>query len=229
MKLSVMQKRSKLPQEAGGVPIKYKGQRWQVPRVLGRSILMPRRFGEQDEFFPLQGGRQFLFRQRVGKRPPRLFFAGMDEQHPFVTDLHLEEMPLFLRGRHPWGQFKQGGEAAFYQSLKSRLVRKLEKAFKIRSIRQGDWWALHLVWDVKRFCDAYEIHQGEKLVFKKVTGYRLYRTNHRFSGMMAKAGCYINGLWFRGFIVVGTIEARHHAPLRLSSFHLLVRSGRCGD
>lgn len=217
-----MQKRGTLPQTAGDVPIHYKGSRRTKPYLKERSIVLPQRFSRADELHELQGGRQLLFLQRVpGQRGPSLWFLGLDERHPFVTNLRFRN-----GGSTHWYDFKWGGgEAVFYRGLKPREIRDIERWSKQRAKRQGEWWFIKLPFSWAEIQNAHVIAHGLSLPICRINKKPVrYRSNHVLTGRYASPSGSIAGS-DTGLVVEGVLEAPHHATRVLKGPHLLVRRG----
>lgn len=181
----------------------------------GEHVVLPE--DREAEFFPLMNGEQFLFRNASDSRSrdTQYWFGGTDEQ-PFLVRL----------GDRPFPAFQQGGEVAFYASLKPDVVTKFEQAFGVVSRRQGDIFAVPVphTWDEFRkasllCCDSRREPQS-------VTYQSVFETRHKLKGLYAPS-MPVLGQWHT--LVEGVLKAPDHSPLTLKGPHLLVQAQNLFD
>src|SRR3989344_1302047 len=218
MKLMVLKKRGKLPQDAGGTPIMFTEGRHMRPRVSvsGRSILLPSPMG-RSEFFPLQNGQQFLFVRDLGKKTRNAWFAGMDEQYPFVT-------------RMPWRTFKvwkKRGEKAFYEEIRPSVITNIEELHTPRRAeRQGDMWLFPMPYSWDELLKSFLIVDGKSMTPRRAKKESVLDSRHCLTGRCVE-NVYFS--YTRCWLGEGVIEAPHHKPRVLKGPHLIARTWKCGD
>jgi len=127
---------------------------------------------------PLKDGEQCLAKMTFANGHSFVFF-GKDE-NPFLTAVTREAFNAFL----------EGGEEAFFQSLKPLLIIKAEEKLGATAIRQGDIWAVKVSDDWNADLETnlnklfnYRIHRKSE----NRERYSLYNTNHLFRGQLASA------------------------------------------
>lgn len=122
-------RRRGLPVKAGTATLK-----WFKPREVEKlprpwrsddSIFLP--YHEDVDFHILLNGQQFVWEDH---RYSQVFFGGTDES-PFLVQLH----PCYSMS-------ELGNQRTFFSSLKPDGIRSLEKHFRTKALRQGDWYAL---------------------------------------------------------------------------------------
>jgi len=195
---------AQLPERAGMVTLKP--TRGATPVRFGHTIQVP--VINKGSFTTLLNGEQFVVVVGAGDQAQGSF-GGTDEQ-PFLTGL-LEPA---------WRALEEGGEKAFYESLKPTLIQKLEAATGVPSSRQGDILAHRLDrdWqDITRFAT-----QGTPMTARDRA---LFGTNHLFTGEVARIQLFPDGSeGTTQLVVVGTITAPDHRPLILNTPHVITRA-----
>lgn len=211
MKLFEMKK--DLPATAGIAKIRYMPVH--VPMREGAVITLPNYC--EDEFFPLQQGRQFLFRKNG-----RCWFGGTDEL-PFLAEVRQEAFE----------DFKNDGEDGFYDSLRPDLIDEMESELDVETKRQGDIFALPLpLYSWKGFRDPIfrlvcgGVQPAEDDKGKVIETTNIFTTRH-----ILKDGRFHS--FQRGqtpvMIADGLLTAPDHEPLRLQGPHLLVQAQNLTD
>ncbi|MFC1686596.1 hypothetical protein ACFLZS_01550 [Patescibacteria group bacterium] len=160
------------------------------------EIILP--FHPEAEFYPLQEGRQFLYRTSGGN----VWFGGTDEQ-PFLTEL----IPKTLQ------VFKKHGEGEFYEYLKPYSIQQLEKILGIPSKRQGDIFAIPLERTWSEIKKELAILTGEEIEQELVKDYPVLGTRHQ----LAEAFVISTPRLF----AEGGMEAPDHESLILKGPHIL--------
>jgi hypothetical protein len=201
------------PKKAGVAEIQFEEYRIHV-ELIGNVIHLPS--WEENDFFRLKKGKQFLFVQKGTL--DSYWFGGTDE-NPFVVEITKEAFQAF----------EKGGEKAFYDFLKPEVIKKLEKKNKrVEAKRQGDIWAFPVPFvtlegleflDDMLDLDYYTFETDEKSV--SVLG-----TRHTIDGnYMDFEGSYRN---YRA-LAQGTLKSPNHKPLELETLHLLVQTNGLAD
>lgn len=218
-----------LPASAGGVKIVW------TDRNAGRTrdtIYLPR--GDTADFWPLLGGKQFLY--QVFHRPenvrlleegdsfgrtPRfmydtsVYFGGIDAA-PFLVKL--EDVII-----HQMKRERGSLEEQLFRLLKPEEVLKYEAATSRVASRQGDWFAVPFCAHkddiaLRHVCNAHKL----KLVAVPELGDSLYSTPHKmYDGWMTR------GDWGRDMpplIGQGVLKKNGHPDLVLATPHLLLRA-----
>jgi len=119
-----------LPKKAGIAVLRW-SKNVNRPSLSGKTIKLPSYNDVQ--FFPLLKGKQFLLETDDG-----VYFGGTDER-PFLVELE----DVVMNALHK-------SEEAFFNAIKPRDAKALEKAFGVTAVRQGDWFAvpIPLPWNV---------------------------------------------------------------------------------
>ena len=206
-----------LPRRAGVAQLQFgtKGTKRTPPFCSGTRIVLPA--DPEAEFFPLQDGQQFVYASKKSDEhynPRSICFGGTDGQYPFLTP---------ITGA-PFLDLLDRGERGFFRALKPERIAALEKMLQIPSQRQGDIWVIRVPvsWKDIRLASIMmgdgEAPEFGELTIRRVTGYRLFGTNHRLDGMCA-AESYGMLIFLRGIVT-----APHHAPLRLHGPHAVNRT-----
>lgn len=174
-----------------------------------------------DEFFPLQEGRQFLLRTNVSRGLAvryefHAFFGGTDEQ-PFLVRLN---------GR-PLSAFSEGGESAFYDALKPEIIKQLERLRKIPARRQGDFFAMPLGCSWDNIAWLQQLFSGDIITPTEVKELPVNETRHRFTGTFCKN---VHVRETHGLIVEGTLQAPDHAEMKLAGdVYFLIQAQNLAD
>lgn len=193
------------------------GKKYPQPYLKGNEIFLLS--CPSSEFYPLQKGRQFLFRCRVFPNNPfpNTWFGGTDEQAAFLSSLNTAG-----GGYSVFDVFQERGERVFYNSLRPPLLRYYEWKFRTRAQRQGDIYFLKIP-DWQKYRDALSLLFGLKLRLWSVKRVPIFGTRHRLSGRrtenFAIAGRARHGEFLVG---EGLLEAPNHAPRQLQGPHLII-------
>ena len=210
-------KMEKLPQSAGGVPIKWDSEVIR-PLIKEGSIFISD--VPNGEYYPLKNGEQLLYVDYF------TYFGGMDEKAPFMTRLDPRAFNIF----------RAKGEQAFYQCLKPRIIQQAEKAWGEEGTeRQGDIFVYPLPYPWKELSFRARMHE---LLWRcgLEEEVQIFGTRHTAQGNFPVIKVFIKELgeihsWprsrLRGSEVAvgeGTLRAPNHEPLVLKGSHLLARS-----
>lgn len=209
-----------LPKKAGIAELVwYAGEPAIGPCVKENQIFLAK--SEGSEFIELRDGSQFIFKTKED----RIYFCGTDGQTAFVVRLK------------PWimTHYAERGEEGFYDALKPKEIKVLERQHKTIPVRQGNWWAIRLpyTWnDIKTIYDMltswdFQIWKTSERFefgdFWKPGSYRLNNTRHVLHGMVAEINTGKN-CGRSCFIVEGVVEAPGYGPLQLIGPHALFQS-----
>jgi len=153
--------------------------------------------------------KQFLVRQ-VQNDNQTTFWGGYDGKHLFLTEI---ESWLF-------DTCKEKGFNAFYDALKPEKLKKLEKRFRVKSKRQGEFYFLPLPFKTleelsKVFFPIYNLQMGEyddePLSIEKVNRRQINTSRHFLTGRILHSSK--NPI--ENHIVTGTVTAPDHPHLKL--------------
>lgn len=191
-----------LPQKAGMALLKFQ-QYADTPHRSDSTIVLPN--NPEHEFFPLKQGAQFLFRQNStdynDKTTSKYWFGGT-EHSPFLVSLT----------KKPFEAFQEGGEAAFFDSLKPEVIKKCEELFGGGNyLRQGDIFAIPLPYTWQELNKISTLSSGQVCQGSQTTNEKLFGTRHVFAGICTK----FSVLGKNHFIGTGTLAAPDHPPLIL--------------
>ena len=157
-----------------------------------KEIALP--LDRRASYFPLQEGRQFLFRQNN-----RAWFGGTDEE-PFLVELEQAVANKFI-------EF-EGLENKFYNLLVPNEVFNLSDETSNKYKRQGDIFAV-------RFCgESYFEKRLASLLKTEVKSgeFNVLRTRHIGKGITISIGNSTTGM---SQLFKGRLEAPDHRPLLL--------------
>lgn len=212
---------SSLPSQAGSAELNWNKDAVE-PYRNGKRIDLPFK-PKIVEFFPLKQGEQFLFAYdspvglNRGQRNSQVFFGGTDEQ-PFFVRLQPKALENYL----------EGGEEAFFKSLKPDPITKLEEITGVSTRRQGDIFALPLNVDWSDFGLFHFMLRGEVAEPRHRDGFSVFGTRHVLNGLIAENGFSItHGLGTPGrnsLLAEGTIQAPDHESQKLHGVHLLLQA-----
>jgi len=129
--------------QVGPVQVEFKGSASGIRRT-GSTIFLPAG-PDFDGFHLLAGGTQFVAHYRV--RPAwdraQTYFGGMDES-PFLTALT----------EVPYKALLDGGEKAFFDSLKPDAIKTLQATYPASCVqRQGDIWSINIPHNWEHICN----------------------------------------------------------------------------
>ena len=215
LNLTSLQRRGVLPAFAGNAPLCFEGSR--KPHLRDQQIVLPRPT-KQQWFFQLQFGRQFVFVHTSKSKVRTLWFAGWDEQHPFVSELGVLAFPTISRAPRLLKILKTKGEKTFYEALKPCPIRRLERLYDRKARRQGDFWFFPLD------CSWTEFRQGYKLIgleneVEVAVERKLFGANHYLTGTFIKDVAI--GNWWRCWVGEGIVTAPHHSDVVLEGLHII--------
>ena len=185
----------------------------------GTTILVP---DTADlEVVELLDGQQYLFHKPPTNprfdRGAGVWFGGMDES-PFLASL--------ITGHYR--AYRQGGEAAFFASLKPMETTYLEVVFGCKAKRQGDIFAMpiedmDLAATVLGQWNRESLHdRGNWPSILEEFGASIFGTRHRFYGKRY-AELPANTIHAERFCLVwdGVLRAPDHRPLELPGLHYM--------
>ncbi|MFC1686598.1 hypothetical protein ACFLZS_01560 [Patescibacteria group bacterium] len=198
-----------LPQEAGKAVINFVIV---TPPAAYRDhnvINLP--FYREAEFYPLQGGNQFLFFMPINNWRKGLWFGGTDDKRIFLVELKQDMYKIF----------REDGEEMFYAYLKPSYIRELERNLKISSKRQGDIYAAPLEKSWEEIKDDTVIFTKGKAK-KPAKQLSIFGTHHKLTGD------YIV-LDSNQLIAEGRIESPGHKPLILEGLHAIAQTEALKD
>ena len=224
-----------LPTAAGVSQIqwgdKYFNHYYNPPRQDGNTIVLP---PHPDEFISLAGGNQFLVRYQYDFEHQDGFTAhgyytywgGTDEGVAFFT--FLEDSDPFQRPPY-YQAYTEGGEVAFYASLKPSDMSELEKHYQAKSIRRGGLYALSLPFTVHSLdAIATFLHAGYSFTSQDVSNYLfsdaiLWRLDGQFVGQRVHPYRNWQNLTYTGcgILLQGKLQHPQLGILQLENLHLI--------
>ena len=187
-----------------------------VPTREGRLITLPVRKGS--EFFPLQGGYQFLFRcfRKHGDLGRSAYFGGTDEKSAFLTMVWPHEI---------FEAFEGGGEDGFYDALKPQVLHFWEENLGALSSRQGDFYYLPLpLWNELK--PGLSLALQNDLHLKTARSTPIAESRHKITGLVTDEIVYLDedgGVYLITF-GQGILRAPDHQPSQLDCVHLIIHS-----
>jgi len=169
----------------------------------------------EHEFIPLQGGKQFLFRNRS---LTRFWFGGTDE-NSFLVRITSEA----------FASYKKSGAKAFYEFLKPATIRYLEKRFKrVKAKRQGDIWAFPIPVSWKTLDLLGDLLYDFKYIIPpKTKSNMVFGTRHEIDGRYNDSEDGLNDSPMA--FVEGTLTSPNHKSLKLKGLHILVQTNGLED
>lgn len=204
------------PTAAGLAELKWVG--YPMPNRYGSTINLQNE--PEHEFFPLNGGMQFLFRSNT---PEGLslrqshWFGGTDEG---VFLVELDGSSFYA--------FQCGGERNFYAYLRPEIITQLEKELGVEARRQGDIFAVALPYSWEELNRNNLLFRGTALETTETKPKEtdkgkpggLFRTRHHLTGkqasvLLGNSSCTV---------AEGRIEAPDHSDLVLEGPHLLAQT-----
>jgi hypothetical protein len=188
-----------------------------LPSLADNVIHLPS--GEENDFFCLKKGKQFLFVQE-GMLDNSYWFGGTDES-PFVVEIT----------GYAFHAFETGGEKGFYDFLKPEIIKKLEKKFKVKAKRQGDIWAFPLPFITWECLELLRMLDLECYTFENEKSVGVLETRHTIEGNymdLEVSENEVSGGNYRVF-AQGTLKSPNHAPLELETLHLLAQTNGLAD
>jgi len=158
---------------AGDAEIQFDTERV-TPKREGKVITLPLANPRCEEFYPLVGGRQFLYHSSSGQ----LWFGGTEEK-PFLVELNPTASLDYL------GSYLADGEEGFFDLLRPRFLKRIESDLGITAKRQGDIFALRLTggWadsELKFFMRAFEMSVGSPK--PQAGNHFVFETRHKLQG-----------------------------------------------
>lgn len=193
-----------------------------------------------NEVISLQAGKQIIIKvgpiypaqhQRFDETGPiRFFLAGIDD-NPFVTSIN----------RRTYWAYQRQGEAAFYESLKPAVIKRLESTGSSITRRQGDIWAVRVgdYWQNPGSRTVCTIRPGNSKT-RIAHGEWLFGSRHSLHGEMQQPvfvahasqpeQTVLPGYKSRGltaFLGTGVIKAPDHPSLDISDgIYAIARTSR---
>lgn len=205
-----------IPKNAGKAKIEWVDPGYDDrPSRKGNIICLPAH--NKAEFYKLAWGVQFLFVLPGRYSNERsLYFGGTDEE-PFLVGLQ----------PHLIDKYKEGGDKAFYNTLKPSIIGELEQEMRVESERQGDIFAIPLPmsWEALIMSQKfYAVTNGGDEWEDEPTQVKaksLFGTRHLFSG--TELNVSLEG---RREVMVGQgiVEAPDHADLVLDRVYLFAQT-----
>lgn len=180
-------------------------------------ILFGARFADI-EYYPLLDGSQFLARVPHWMSHT-LYFGGTDEA-PFLVEL---EAGLFT-------SLKMNGEDRFYEMLKPKLIRALEKAYGSEgTVRQGDIWAYQFPGGYAGLRQDPQVEYNGSLLLMAHDNRTVMGTRHRLDGWLVqtKLTLRLGGKQMfvpKSRVAEGVLSAPDHADVVLEGPHILSRT-----
>lgn len=171
--------------------------------------------------YPLKDNSQFIF----DDKDETIRFGGMDEQHLFLTELQ----------KKPFDIFKRKGEAAFYDSLVPKVIKKWSEKIGVSYGRQGDWFFIPLriekKWDLVKLALNIKMHHPWARSRLRKSEYGIYEyaktllnSRHKLEIMSNSEKYQIIEFPWRMFVALGALSAPNHKTVVLEEPNLLAQS-----
>lgn len=171
------------------------------------------------EFFPLMGNDQFVLKRSLGAHDGcEIWFGGTDEE-PFLVRLKDEAFDALVGG----------GEEGFFDALKPRSVKSLEKDLNVTAKRQGDIFAVELPYPWEELERIQKVCLGRDLNHEKigVGAIQLFETRHSIrNGICAPWVKIVDSLHM---VASGVMNAPDHGPLELKMPHVIIQADNLFD